>query len=135
MHDVYTRPSKNLPFSTDDVKRVCSSCRTCAEIKPQFHAHEAGTLIKTNESFERLNIDFEEPLPSRSRNMFMQVIIDEFSRFPLCFECLNTLLSTLIKCVRKIVFVMRLSQRHPHIFGSLVYLSRAQRMSSKSRHY
>ena len=30
--------SKNLPFSTEDVKRVCSSCRICADQrKCNFH--------------------------------------------------------------------------------------------------
>lgn len=28
--------SKNLPYSTEEVKKVCSSCRICAELKPQF---------------------------------------------------------------------------------------------------
>ena len=27
----------NLPYSTEEVKRVCSSCRICAELKPHFH--------------------------------------------------------------------------------------------------
>ena len=26
---------KNLPFSVDDVKRVCSTCKICAELKPK----------------------------------------------------------------------------------------------------
>jgi len=46
--------SKNLPFSTEDVKRVCSWCRICAEIKPQFYVPEQGTLIKATKRFERL---------------------------------------------------------------------------------
>ena len=28
--------SKNLPFSTEDVKKVCTSCKICADLKPQF---------------------------------------------------------------------------------------------------
>ena len=28
---------KKLPYSTEEVKTVCSSCRTCAELKPHFH--------------------------------------------------------------------------------------------------
>ena len=28
--------TKNLPFSTDDVRKVCSTCRICAELKPFF---------------------------------------------------------------------------------------------------
>ena len=26
--------SKNLPFPTEDVKKVCTSCKICAELKP-----------------------------------------------------------------------------------------------------
>ena len=28
--------SRNLPFSTEDVKKVCEACKTCAELKPKF---------------------------------------------------------------------------------------------------
>jgi len=55
--------SKNLPFSTEDVKRVCSLCRICAEIKLQFYVPEQGTLIKATKPFERLNLDFKGLYP------------------------------------------------------------------------
>ena len=29
--------TKNLPYSTEDVKKVCSNCRVCAELKPRFY--------------------------------------------------------------------------------------------------
>ena len=38
--------SKNLPFSVDDVKAVCSKCRACAEIKPRFYNKYSDQLIK-----------------------------------------------------------------------------------------
>ena len=28
--------TKNLPFSTGEVRKVCSNCRICAELKPSF---------------------------------------------------------------------------------------------------
>jgi len=89
--------SKNLPFSTDDVKRVCSSCGVCAEIKPRFYRPDEGTLIKATKPFERLNIDFKGPLPSNNRNTYVLVVVDEYSRFPFCFPCPNMLTSTVIK--------------------------------------
>ena len=38
--------TKNLPFSLDDVKRVCSNCKICAKIKPRFYIKEEKSLIK-----------------------------------------------------------------------------------------
>ena len=63
--------SKNLPFSVEDVKKVCSSCPTCAELKPQFYNLSQGTLIKATQPFERILIDFKEPLPSTTRNVII----------------------------------------------------------------
>jgi hypothetical protein len=63
--------SKNLPYSTKDVKKTCSSCRTCAELKPQFYRQQAGVLIKATQPMERLGIDFKGPLPTTSRNAYV----------------------------------------------------------------
>ncbi|XP_076037194.1 uncharacterized protein LOC143022734 [Oratosquilla oratoria] len=60
--------SKNLPFSTDDVKKVCASCKVCAQQKPQFHRSAQGVLIKATQPMERLSIDFKGPLPSTTNN-------------------------------------------------------------------
>ena len=38
--------SKNLLYSTEEVKRVCSACRTCTQLKPQFYRPQRGVLIK-----------------------------------------------------------------------------------------
>ena len=37
--------TKNLPFSTEDVRGVCSSCQICAELKPRFYKMEERKLI------------------------------------------------------------------------------------------
>jgi len=29
---------RNLPYSSEETKTVCRSCRTCAEIKPRFYS-------------------------------------------------------------------------------------------------
>ena len=91
--------TKNLPHSTDDVKRLCASCKVCSELKPQFYRAETGTLIKATQPMERLSIDFKGPLKSTSRNTYILTVIDEYSRFPFAFPCPNTLSSTVIKCL------------------------------------
>lgn len=78
--------SKNLPYSLEEIRKVVSSCRVCAEVKPRFFKHE-GRLIKATQPFERLNIDFKGPLPSNTRNKYLLIIIDEFSRFPFAYPC------------------------------------------------
>ena len=44
--------AKNLPIATEEVKKVCSSCRPCAELKSKFFHMEIGTLIKTTQSLD-----------------------------------------------------------------------------------
>ena len=38
--------SKNLPFSVEDVRRTISSCKVCAECRPNFYQPERAHLIK-----------------------------------------------------------------------------------------
>ena len=94
--------SKNLPYSTAEVKNVCTSCNICAEIKPRFYVPEERALIKSTKPFERINIDFKGPLPSVTRNKYLLVIIDEYSRFPFCFPCTNMNADTVIQCFEKL---------------------------------
>jgi hypothetical protein len=98
--------SKNLPYSTEDVKKTCSSCRACAELKPQFYRQQAGVLIKATQPMERLSIDFKGPLPTSSRNAYLLTVVDEYSRFPFAFPCPNMHSSTVIKCLDQIPFVV-----------------------------
>ena len=94
--------SKNLPYSTAEVKNVCTSCNICAEIKPRFYVPEERALIKSTKPFERINIDFKGPLPSVTRNKYLLVIIDEYSRFPFCFPCIDMSAGTVIQCFEKL---------------------------------
>ena len=94
--------TKNLPFSTGDVRKVCSSCRICAKLKPSFYKREESHLIKASKPFERINIDFKGPLPSSSRNKYLLVIIDEYLRFLFAFPCPNMYSSTVISCLEKL---------------------------------
>ena len=94
--------SKNLPYSLEDVKRCCSSCKTCAEIKPKFFHPVEKALIKATQPMERLNVDFKGPLPSTSRNSYFLCVIDEFSRYPFCIPCADISAVTVIKCLDRI---------------------------------
>ena len=60
----FTR-SRNLPYSTNEVKTVIEKCPICTEIKPSF-VKNSSTLIKSTQPFERLNIDFKGPLPNEA---------------------------------------------------------------------
>ena len=73
---------RNLPYSIDEIRRMCNACRECAEIKPRFYRPEPSKLIKATQPLERLNIDFKGPLPSTNQNRYFLDIVDEYSRFP-----------------------------------------------------
>ena len=94
--------SNNLPYSMDDVKRITSSCRDCSEVKPQYIKPPPASLIKATQPFERLNMDFKGPLPSSSKNKYMLVIVDEFSRFPFVFPCTNMDTETVKSCLTQL---------------------------------
>ena len=49
---------KNLPYSTDEIRRVVSQCRVCSELKPNFYEPRKSELIKATQPFERLSLDF-----------------------------------------------------------------------------
>ncbi|XP_047137392.1 uncharacterized protein LOC124813900 [Hydra vulgaris] len=79
--------SKNLPFSTEEVKRFCSNCQICSELKPKFYrSSNVYELIKSIHPMDRLSIDFKGPLPSNSRNKYLFTVIDEYSRYPFAFH-------------------------------------------------
>ena len=56
--------SKYLPFSTQDVRDVCSNCRICAELKLKFYQSQNSKLVKAKCPMERFSIDFKGPLPT-----------------------------------------------------------------------
>ena len=45
---------KNLPYSTDEIRRVVSQCRVCSELKPNFYKPQKSELIKATQPFEIL---------------------------------------------------------------------------------
>ena len=90
---------KNLPFSIEDIRKVNSTCRICAEFKPQFVHTKTVPLIKATQPFERLNVDFKGPLPKSNNKTYLLVIIDEYSRFPFAYPCSNISAQTVINCL------------------------------------
>ncbi|XP_076803121.1 uncharacterized protein LOC143447076 [Clavelina lepadiformis] len=55
---------KNLPFSTDEIRKVCSNCKICAENKPRFYRPPETALIKATKPMERISIDFKDTVDS-----------------------------------------------------------------------
>ena len=92
--------SKNLPYSTEEVKAVIRNCQVCSELKPQFYQPEEKThLIKATKPYEKLNIDFKGPLPSTNQNKYFLHIVDEYSRFPFVYPCKDTSSDTVKQCL------------------------------------
>ena len=90
--------NKNLAFSLNDVRETCARCRTCAQVKPNFYKIGDQVLIKATKPWERINVDFKGPLNS-SKNRFMFVVIDEYSRYPFAFSCADTSAKTVVACL------------------------------------
>jgi hypothetical protein len=97
--------TQNLPYSMEEVKRVCSSCTACAELKPKFYRPEGANLIKATQPWERISLDFKGPLKSSSKNRFFLTVVDEYSRFPFAFPCTDVSSPTVIKNLVQIFFV------------------------------
>jgi hypothetical protein len=94
--------TKNLPFSIEEVKSVCEPCDTCMKEKPRF-LRTSGTLIKSTQPFQQLNIDFKGPLPSSTNgNRYILTLIDEYSRFPFAFPCKDMTSKTVIQCFNQL---------------------------------
>ena len=94
--------SKNLPYSVDEIKKICHDCNICAKIKPQYYKPTEASLIKATQPFERLNIDYKGPLPSNSKNKYILTIIDEYSRFPFAYPCRDMTTETVIQCLTQL---------------------------------
>ena len=89
--------TKNLPFSIDDVKRVCFTLKVCAELELRFFQKPLETSIKAMRPWERIFIDFKGPL--EVENSYLFFVIDEFSRYPFAFPCQDMTTATVIQCL------------------------------------
>ena len=96
---------RNLPYSIEEVKRVCAAYAVCARWKPHFYTLEAGHLVKATQSMEQLNIDFKGPLPLTSKNHYLLMVIDEYLRFPFAFACTSTNTDSVIQSLNQIFIV------------------------------
>ena len=77
-----------LPFFVSDVHEVTSSCKTCAECKPQFFQPKSrGKIKKAMKPFDRLGIDLVGPNEPSSNSQYCYILtnIDQFSRLPFAF--------------------------------------------------
>ena len=104
--------SQNLPFSTEEIRRITSACKICAELKPQFHRPPSVPLIKATQPFEWLSIDFKGPLESATSNKYLLTIVDEYSRFPFAYPCKDMSATTVIRCLSNLF----------SIFGTAAYI-------------
>jgi len=94
--------SKNLPYSTEDVRSMVANCKVCCMVKPRYYKDPKDKhLIKATHPFERLNIDFKGPLPKgpQSSKRYILNIVDEYSRFPFAFACEDMKSSTVKSCL------------------------------------
>jgi len=82
--------SKNLPYSLEKVRSLCSKCNVCAELKPRIFKKGTETL-KAKQPWDCISIDFKGPVRSRSRKPYLFVAVDEFSRFPYTESCFSLL--------------------------------------------
>ena len=80
-------------------RKVTADCGDCARIKPKFIRPLNPPLIEATKPLDRISIDFKGPLPSSTKNKYMLVIIDEYSRFPFVYACPNMESSTIIRCL------------------------------------
>jgi len=87
------------PYSVEDLHQMTTACKICAECKLRFYKPEQSHLIKATHGFERLNMDFKEPLPSSDKHEYFLTIVDEYSRFPFVFPCPDMTASTVIDCL------------------------------------
>ena len=99
---------RNLPYSVEEIKRMTNTCRICCECKPRCHRPAKRHLIKATQPFERLNIDFKGPLPSNKKKVYFLNVIDEYSRFPFVFPCLDMNTSSVIKCLSLLFTLFRM---------------------------
>ena len=81
--------SKNLSYSLDEVRKMTSSCKICAEVKPHFYKLPEMHIIKATRPMKQLSNNFKSPIRNLNHNNYMLTVIDEYSRFPFAFPCSN----------------------------------------------
>ena len=105
-----------LPYSFEDIKKVCAECLKWARSKPRFYIPRTSHLIKTTQSMVRISMDFKGTLPSTSRNRSLPKTVDEYSRLPFTFPCPIMSAATIIHCHNQL-FVVFLCQHTRILIG------------------
>uniref|UniRef100_UPI00358F56FA uncharacterized protein n=1 Tax=Myxine glutinosa TaxID=7769 RepID=UPI00358F56FA len=118
--------SGNLPYSIDDIRRICRDCAICAEIKPRFYNPPMGTLVRATRPWERLVMDFKGPLPVSSNSHYLLTIVDEYSRFPFAYTCVDMTAATVMRCLQNL-FSMFGYPAYVHTDRGVVILSQEVR--------
>lgn len=59
--------SRNLPYSLNEVREICSQCKICSQIKLRFFRPPRGQLIQASRPYDRISIDFVGPKGSVPR--------------------------------------------------------------------
>ena len=73
--------SKNVPYSLNDMRQMTFCCKVCAQIKLRLLKPSYMSLVKATQPMERLSLDFNCPLPPRTKNKYILTVVDEYSRF------------------------------------------------------
>ena len=81
---------------------MTSACAICCEIKPKFFKLPIVNLIKSLQPFEKLNMHFKSPLPSKTKYYYIFTVVNEFSQFPFVFMCKDASSHTVILCLRSL---------------------------------
>ena len=144
IHEVLSHPgvrrlhhfvrTKNLPFSLEEVKRTCSHCKVCAELKPRFFKPTVtNNLIKATRPWERISIDFKGPVAGPRKYLF--VIIDEYSRFPFAYPCRDMTSNTVIRCLSSLFSLVGLPE-YVHSDRKIVSIQRGDfiLITERNRH-
>lgn len=98
--------SRNPPFSVQVFRSITNKCQTCSAIKPRFYQHKQGTLLKAPQPFEKLDLYFKRPIPTKIRNKYILTIIDEYSWYPFALLCSDVSAETVIRCIYSLVSLL-----------------------------
>ena len=73
--------TRNLPYTSDELKTIYEHCAICAKIKPCFYHFAPKSLIKATRPWERLAVDFKGPV--KGRRPYLLVLINDYSCDPI----------------------------------------------------
>lgn len=97
------------PSMYQDVKKHVDDCETCKCYKPVNTARAGlmGNPRQVTKPWEAISCDILGPFPpSYSRNQYMFVVSDYFSKYALLFPLRNATAKAVIKCLEKYVFLV-----------------------------